>query len=101
MIGKMGMSVHFIVFPSQDAKGRKLADATQEGSLTVKLGADVLKWRLPLGALLPVKACPVDGEKLNGACKFCSWHGDKLVLKQNDRALRAALHSRVDVHRAG
>lgn len=84
MIGKMGENVQFLVFPSKDSRGRKLADAVQEGSLTVKLGADVLKWRLPLGALLPAKSCPVDGERLNGAWKFCPWHGDKLVVKQND-----------------
>jgi hypothetical protein len=81
MIGKMGENMHFILFPAKDSAGRKIADPTKEGTLTLKLGADVYRWRLPLGSLLPAKSCPVDGERLNGAWKFCPWHGDRLVTK--------------------
>ncbi|HEV7890657.1 MAG TPA: hypothetical protein VGP08_08460 [Pyrinomonadaceae bacterium] len=81
MMGKMGENMHFVVFPARDAAGRKLADPTKEGTFSLKLGSDVYKWRLPLGSLLPAKVCPVDGEVMNGAWKFCHWHGDKLVTK--------------------
>ena len=81
MIGKMGENMHFIIFPAKDAAGRKIADASKEGTLSLKLGADVYKWKLPLGSLLPARSCPVDGERLNGAWKFCPWHGEKLVTK--------------------
>jgi len=81
MMGKMGENMHFVVFSARDAAGRRLADPTKEGTFSLKLGSDVYKWRLPLGSLLPPKVCPVDGEVMNGAWKFCHWHGDKLVTK--------------------
>lgn len=81
MMGKLGENMHFVVFPAKDTAGRRLADPYREGTLSLKLGADTYKWRLPLGSLMPPKTCPVDGEVLNGAWKFCPWHGDKLVTK--------------------
>lgn len=81
MIGKMGENMHFVLFPAKDSAGRKIADATREGTLSLRLGADVYKWRLPLGSLLPTKSCPVDGERLSGAWKFCPWHGERLAAR--------------------
>lgn len=81
MMGKMGENMHFVVFPGKDAQGRRIADALKDGSLTLKMGADVFEWKLPLGSLLPPKVCPVDHEQMNGAWKFCPWHGEKLVPK--------------------
>lgn len=81
MIGKMGENMHFVVFPAKDAAGRRIADPYKEGALSLKMGSDVFKWRLPLGSLMPAKTCPVDGEVMSGAWKFCPWHGDKLVTK--------------------
>lgn len=81
MMGKMGENMHFVVFPAKDAAGRRLADPASEGTFSLKLGSDEYKWRLPLGSLLPPKICPVDGEVMSGAWKFCHWHGDKLVTK--------------------
>ena len=79
VMGKTGENLHFFLFPTADAAGRKVADANREGTLTVKLGAEAFKWRLPLASLLPPKVCPVDGEQMSGGWKFCPWHGDRLA----------------------
>ena len=78
MLGQMGQNMHFFLFPAKNAAGRDIALAKREGSFSVKLDKKIFKWRLPLGSLLPQKICPVDGEKLNGAWKFCPWHGVEL-----------------------
>jgi len=78
MLGPIGQNMHFFLFPSKDKKGQNIADTKQEGFFRVNWGEKEFKWRLPLGSLLPPKRCPVDGEKLNGAWKFCPWHGVKL-----------------------
>ena len=79
IMGKTGENLHFFIFHPADAAGRKIADANKEGTLTVKLGADAFKWRLPLASLLPTKVCPVDGEQMSGGWKFCPWHGERLA----------------------
>jgi hypothetical protein len=78
MLGPMGQNMHFFLFPAAKANGQKIADAKKEGLFFVKLGEQLFSWRLPLGSLLPQKLCSVDGEKLNGAWKFCPWHGVEL-----------------------
>ncbi len=78
MLGPMGQNMHFFLFPSLNEKGRKIADAKREGTFSVKLDKREFKWRLPLGSLLPPKVCPVDGEKMSGAWKYCPWHGVEL-----------------------
>jgi len=78
MMGPMGQNLHFLVFPGLDDAGRRIADASAEGQFAVRVGDEEFRWRLPLGSLLPPKFCPVDGERLNGAWKFCPWHGVEL-----------------------
>lgn len=78
MLGPMGQNMHFFLFSSKNKKGQDIAVAKREGAFSVKLDKKEFKWRLPLGSLLPPKECPVDGEKLNGAWKFCPWHGVEL-----------------------
>ena len=78
MLGPMGQNMHFIMFPAKGSDGKLIASAKEEGSFTVVTGGKDFKWRLPLGSLLPPKVCPVDGEKLSGAWKYCPWHGAKL-----------------------
>ena len=78
MLGPLGQNMHFFLFPSKDKKGQEIAAAKREGVFSVKLDKREFKWRLPLSSLLPKKVCPVDGEKLNGAWKFCPWHGVEL-----------------------
>ena len=78
MMGPLGENMHFFLFPSHNSAGEKIADATKEGSFSLKLGAEEFAWRLPLGSLLPPKICPTCGAKLSGAYKFCPWDGTKL-----------------------
>lgn len=78
MLGPIGENMHFFLFPPKNEKGEDIAVAKREGTFSVKLDKREFKWRLPLGSLLPPKVCPVDGEKLNGAWKFCPWHGVEL-----------------------
>jgi hypothetical protein len=80
-LGATGENMHFMVFPGTDSDGETVADPMQEGIMTVAVGSDAFKFRLPLGSLLPRKICPVDGEEMSGAWKYCPWHGDKLELK--------------------
>lgn len=75
MLGPMGQNMHFFLFSSKKKNGQEIAVAKREGAFSVKLDKREFKWRLPLGSLLPPKVCPIDGEKLNGAWKFCPWHG--------------------------
>jgi hypothetical protein len=79
MLGPMGQNMHFVLFPAKNDKGVSLLDAKKEGIFIIKLGEREFKWRLPIGSLLPMKTCPVDGEKMNGAWKYCPWHGSKLL----------------------
>ena len=79
MLGPIGQNMHFFLFPAKNTMGQNIAVAKSVGAFSVKLDQRVFKWRLPLGSLLPVKICPVDGEKLSGAWKFCPWHGVKLT----------------------
>jgi hypothetical protein len=78
ILGPMGQNVNFYLFPAESKEGKKLADPTKEGTFLVTLTDRAFKWRLPLGSLLPPKVCPVDGEKMSGAWKYCPWHGVEL-----------------------
>jgi hypothetical protein len=79
MLGAMGEGMQVFFFPAETAAGEKIAVASKEGSFSLKLGEQTFSWRLPLSSLLPQKTCPEDGEKMNGAWKFCPWHGKTLV----------------------
>ena len=67
MMGPMGESFHFFVFPARSSDGEPIANATGQGSFTVKVSDEAFTWRLPLGSLLAPKRCPVDGERMSGA----------------------------------
>lgn len=76
--GPMGTHVEFMLFPARNSKGESTVDPFAEGTFEVLLGEERFSWRLPLGPLLPPKFCPVDGEELSGAWKYCPWHGVEL-----------------------
>ena len=78
MLGPMGENLHFFLFPAKREDGRKIADATKEGVLSIELGEREFKWRLPLESLVPPKICPECGEECSGAWRFCPWCGAKL-----------------------
>lgn len=79
MLGEMGQHTVLLVFPATDDEGNRIADATGEGRFSIKVGEELFSWRLPLGSLVPQKMCPVDGELMNGAWRYCPWHGVELV----------------------
>jgi hypothetical protein len=76
--GAIGENFRPLLFPARDAQGHKLFDARADGALRVALGEREFRWRLPLAALLPARTCPVDGEVLSGAFRFCPYHGAEL-----------------------
>jgi hypothetical protein len=78
MLGPMGKNMNFYVFPAKTSSGQKIADPYSTGTFSVKFDERDFKWRLPLGSLIPTKKCPVDGEEMNGAWKYCPWHGTQL-----------------------
>lgn len=78
MMGPMGENTRFFLFPSKNKAGQSIAAAKKEGTFSVKLDKREFKWKLPLSSLLTPKVCPVDGETLSGAWKFCPWHGVEL-----------------------
>lgn len=78
MLGPMGQNMHFFLFPPRNKEGQHIADPRKEGVFSVRLDKKEFRWRLPLGSLMEPKICPVDGEKLSGAWKFCPWHGVEL-----------------------
>lgn len=80
LLGPAGRNFHFFFFPAATESGTPLADPRLPGAFSVRVADETYDWRLPLGALLPEKQCPVDGERLNGAWLFCPRHGERLVV---------------------
>lgn len=78
MLGPMGQNMHFYLFPPKNKAGQRIADAKKEGTFAVRFDKKEFRWRLPLGSLMAPKICPIDGEKLSGAWKYCPWHGVEL-----------------------
>jgi len=83
MLGPLGENLEFVFFPGSSPDGKRIADAKVNGSFRFKMRDGTYSWRLPLGSLLPMKACPVDGEELSGSWKYCPWHGKKLQQRSN------------------
>lgn len=79
MLGPFGANVHFVLFPATTKSGARYADPRSESIFHVELSGERFTYRLPLGALLPRKVCPKDGERLNGAWKYCPRHGVELT----------------------
>lgn len=73
-----GSGIEIIVFPGKNRKGSDIADPLKDGSFSLELHGAKLAWNLPITSLLPLKPCPVDGAMLNGAWKYCPFHGVEL-----------------------
>lgn len=78
MLGAMGENMQLFFFPAVTADGDRIGDASSPGSFSIEMGEEVFEFDLPLGSVLPVKVCPVDGKEMSGAWKFCPWHGAQL-----------------------
>lgn len=79
MMGAMGQHLVFMAFPGTDKAGHRIADPTGNGSLTVRVGDAALRYRLPLGSLLPPSLDPKTGESFPGTYRFNPYNGDKLT----------------------
>jgi hypothetical protein len=78
MLGPLGENMNFIAFPGSRRDGSEVCDASKRGVCEVDLGEHEFKWKLPLESVLPKQKCPVCGEILSGAYKFCPYDGTKL-----------------------
>ncbi len=78
MLGPMGENMHFFAFSAKGLTNENIAVAKEEGTFSIKLNGEEFKYRLPLGSVLAKKTCPLYNEQLNGAWKYCPWHGTKL-----------------------
>ncbi|HEY2465913.1 MAG TPA: hypothetical protein VGI32_17765 [Steroidobacteraceae bacterium] len=79
MMGAMGQHMEFLVFPSADKGGHFIADPSSEGALTVRLGDVSMRYRLPIGSILPPALDPKTGESFPGSYHFNPYTGGKLV----------------------
>jgi len=78
MLGAMGQGMSIVILPATEPDGSVIAAATREGSFSVEFAGQSFTWRLPLASLLPAKVCPIDGERMSGAWKYCPFHGKPL-----------------------
>jgi hypothetical protein len=78
MLGALGESMHFFVFPSHGKEGAIIAQANKEGVFYAEIGKQEFRWKLPLGSVLPRKTCPTCKESMSGAYKYCPFDGTKL-----------------------
>jgi hypothetical protein len=79
MLGPLGENMNFYVFPGSRKDGTRVCDAGTRGVCEVDLGERVFKWKLPLESVLPKQKCPVCGEVLSGAYKYCPYDGTNLA----------------------
>jgi hypothetical protein len=80
LLGNMGQNLNFFVFDGLTPDGARRLDPTRPGRFSIRLLGTDYRWRLPLASLVPKKRCPVDGELLSGAWRFCPWHGVELAV---------------------
>ena len=79
MLGPLGENMNFYVFPGSRKNGARVCDATARSICEVDLGDRVFQWKLPLESVLPKQKCPVCGEILSGAYKYCPYDGTNLA----------------------
>ena len=84
MMGAMGQHMEFLIFPSTDKTGHRIADPKSDGSLTIHLSDVALRYRLPLGSILPATLDPKTGESFPGNYHFNPYTGGKLVQRPSD-----------------
>ncbi len=77
MLGQLGQSMHFVVYPSRNGSAR-LVDPLRAGAFEVSLFDQVFHWRLPLASLLPKKVDPQTHEEFPGNFDFNPYTGGKL-----------------------
>jgi hypothetical protein len=84
MMGAMGQHMEFLVFPGIDKDGHPLADPRSDGSLTLHVGDVAMRYRLPIGSILPPALDPKTGESFPGSYHFNPYTGGALVQRPAD-----------------
>jgi len=79
-IGQMGQAMEFLVYPGKVGEGR-LADPAKPGELKVAFYGNTLRFRLPLGSLLPPSIDGKTGEQFPGNYRFNPFTGDRLTTR--------------------
>lgn len=77
-MGPMGKSMYFLVFPGNDAQGRRLIDPLADGRAQVKTRNKTHVFRLPLGSLLPDRHDAATGESFPGDFLYNPYTGQVL-----------------------
>lgn len=78
MLGPLGENMNFIVFPSKNRKGKRIADPYSDGVFAISLDKRKYNFDLPVASLLPKKVCPICNKELKGTYKYCPWDGAQL-----------------------
>jgi hypothetical protein len=78
MLGSLGLHLALIVFPGTEKGGRRTVEPTKEGAFAVHVGTVAVRYRLPLGSLLPPAIDKKTGESFPGNYRFNPFTGDKL-----------------------
>jgi len=73
------LGMEFFVFANDDKAGHPIADPKGNGWLTVHIGDIALRYRLPVGSLLPPVLDAKTGDSFPGSYRFNPYTGDKLL----------------------
>jgi hypothetical protein len=79
MLGALGSHLAVLVFKGVDKAGHHTVEATRDGKFTVHVGTETMRYRLPLGSLLPPGIDPTTGESFPGNYHFNPFTGEKLT----------------------
>ncbi len=72
ILGDLGENITICVFDC------KTINPLEDDDFQIIIDKESFTFELPLGSLLPLKFCPEDGEKFNGAWSYCPFHGTYL-----------------------
>ena len=78
MMGAFGAHVAFLVFPGIDKGGHPTVKPGKEGTFVVHVGTVAMRYKLPLGSLLPPMIDAKSGETFPGNYHFNPFTGVKL-----------------------
>jgi len=78
VMGPLGSNFELMVFPASGKNGERIADATKEGSFTVRVGEQRFRYRLPLASLLPPVVDSRTGDSFPGNYHFNPYTGARL-----------------------
>lgn len=84
-LGALGTHIAFLVFPGIDKGGHPTVRATKEGTFVVHVGTVAMRYKLPLGSLLPPMIDAKSGETLPRRLPFQSIHRGQALSRTTGR----------------